>query len=202
MTVRRNIMSNKKIITLLMGLLFFNPYVFSSDNTNTENNQRSQKESRKKEIQKKYQHHTPNMMSKALYNAVNHSVHDIVIELIEAGANVNVNIKDHSVLMLASQQCKPEIAKTLLKAGANLEQTNSGVDGSLGETPLCLTVMKDCSSVAKILIAHGANINTVSCEGYNKNWEEMKFTPLGYAFYNYPESKKVIEVLIRAGAVD
>ena len=196
MTVRRNIMSNKKIITLLMGLFFFNPYVFSSDNTNTENNQRSQKESRKKEIEKKYQDHTAGMMSRSLLNALKYDIHDLAVELIEAGAKVSP-----SMLIQASQQCKPEFVKTFLKEGVEVNKYTSKKSAAI-----CYTIRKDCSSVTKILIAHGADINGKSCrfrkakDRYNSYY--VVENPLAYAFHSYPGSKKVIEVLMRAGAVD
>lgn len=79
-----------------------------------------------------------------------------------------------------------DIILALLKAGASIESTNGD-----GHTPLICAVMADKLETVQLLISKKADVNATAPNGD---------TPLSTAKYAAKTNKKMIEVLVKAGA--
>ncbi len=79
-----------------------------------------------------------------------------------------------------------EAVEALLESGADPNQTS---DNALGVAPLHSALSADHRAVAKLLIAHGANVNLAGSEGW---------TPLHYAAHNGDMDS--VKMLLEKGA--
>lgn len=77
--------------------------------------------------------------------------------LLKHGANVKARKHGDSALSLAVKNNLPEIARLILRAGADPDEKNS-----VGETPLCSAAKAGHIELLKILIEAGANVHTVA----------------------------------------
>ena len=83
--------------------------------------------------------------------------------LIQYGANLDKqSTQGHTALLMALFEGQFEMAKVLIKNGANVNFININSDG---QSPLHLAATKNDPSLTKMLIDHGAEINTKSIHG-------------------------------------
>jgi len=76
---------------------------------------------------------------------------EILIALINAGVDINViGINGMTPLMMAAKNCKPDIAKDLIQAKADLNIKNS-------DAITALQMAKNCPEISKLLIYAGAH---------------------------------------------
>jgi ankyrin repeat protein len=113
----------------------------------------------------------------ALMFAVDRGHLNIVEQLIDAGANVNLSDRPgkklgKTPLMCAAESGRTEIAKLLLESGAIVEFQNKR-----GETALYYAVVEKHVEIVRILLEAGA-------DPHKKNWE---FTPFEMAEYSTRE---------------
>ena len=115
-------------------------------------------------------------------------------QLIKAGANINQNIDNNTIiedlnpLFLAVLNNDLEMVKLLIERGANVN-----IKTQHGETILPAAMFDADLEIVKLLINEGVDVN---------NFSKMGMTPLLFVT-SVPESKRVIEVtklLIEAGA--
>ena len=100
--------------------------------------------------------------------------------------------------MIAAESVQdPEVVNTLMKAGANVNATNSN-----GETPLMYAAFQNNNpDVLLALIKAGANLNDCDTryDGYGSLGRDHGWTPLMYAASNN-KNPEIILTLLRAGA--
>jgi ankyrin repeat protein len=86
----------------------------------------------------------------------------VVRALVEAGADVDARdgVKQCTALHMAARRGNIEVAEALLDCGANLEARDS-----VGDTPLRRAVNCDKTGVAALLLARGADRNSVGGKG-------------------------------------
>ncbi|MCK5690922.1 ankyrin repeat domain-containing protein, partial [Myxococcota bacterium] len=110
---------------------------------------------------------------------------DIVEELIESGANVNVKGRaGESALYLAASTGKGVLVKTLIEAGASIE-----TDDNSGATRLMLYAAAGMLNEVNREIVEGAVVNSVTKEGFHA---------LGMALYS--ENLEMVKALLEKGA--
>ena len=132
-----------------------------------------------------------------IYAATFNLVHEVVMTLIKAGADVNTgNYAGWTPLMMAAgnENSNPEIISLFINAGSDVNaKTMEGwtIDGGL--TPLMMAAGNNNSNpeVISTLINAGADVNTSNRAGW---------TPLILAAGNYNSNPEVINTLIKAGA--
>lgn len=152
----------------------------------------------------------------ALMVAVRCGNTEIVKALINAGADIEVDINGYSALKVAAIYGYTEITKVLIEAGADLSSSNS----SDGITPLMHAVQNDKTEIVNILIEAGVDVNETNDDrhtalkiaamcgnteivkaliaaGANINMEDNTFSPLMYAAeYGHTE---IVNILIDKG---
>lgn len=112
---------------------------------------------------------------------------DIIKELIKKGVDLNGTDEGHrTALLIAIENDKVEVVKTLLAAGAKTDLLSSSGYGSLhGETALCLASRKGRAEFVDLLIAAKADVNA-NCGSV------LEATQGGFA--------PIVAALIKAGA--
>jgi cytohesin len=112
-----------------------------------------------------------------------------VKQLISAGTDVNARDKNGSTaLCLAIRRGHADVVEALISSGADVNAENRGSD-ILGQAPLHTAARLDDLEIARILIAHGADIGT---------WDPSHGTALHIAAYS--GSTSVVEMLLSHGA--
>jgi len=118
-----------------------------------------------------------------LHIAIIWGYQDIVTQLIDSGADVNIQDKDQATpLHEAALRDRVEIAKILLQKGAKVDPI------SRGQTPLHMACAEGRTEVVRLLIENKADINAL----YNQS------TPLHIASEGGFES--IVNLLIASGA--
>lgn len=93
----------------------------------------------------------------------NASMNDIVLRLLELGANVNNQGRDgKSPLHWAVEERNIVLIRLLLDRGANVNQQDRNF-----QTPLLCAAERNMTNVAKLLLDHGANVNGSNKSGVN-----------------------------------
>ncbi|MBN1482115.1 hypothetical protein EH223_07645 [candidate division KSB1 bacterium] len=91
-------------------------------------------------------------------NKVDESILKMTSFLILNGADVNaINLKDESVLMIASKGKIIEIVSLLIEHGANVNFENK-----IRDTALFYAIQAGSTDIAKLLINNGADLNTIN----------------------------------------
>jgi ankyrin repeat protein len=121
----------------------------------------------------------------------------IVAWLIAQGADVTVKDENKDTpLHYAARYGNAAIAELLIEKGADVNAQGTG-----GRTPLYATICfhgdKD-TSVAKVLLEHGADPNICTEEETNFSDEHINKTPLARAIYM--KETKMVELLQKSGA--
>ena len=121
----------------------------------------------------------------SLHNAIYDNDIKAAIELIKAGADLNIQAEyDYTPLHLAALNKRLEIVQALIAAGAQLDyQVNDG------STPLFIAVFRGYIKVTEELVAAGANLNIPNKQGD---------TPLHRAILK--NNIEIIDILIEAKA--
>lgn len=107
--------------------------------------------------------------------------------LINAGADVNARNKNQTPLIAALMGRHTDIVEILLKNKANLD-----FRFQKGLSPVHISVIKRDPKSLKLLIDHGATVNAR---------DENGLTPLDYAKHPEVRNKKVVNILMKAGAI-
>lgn len=95
-----------------------------------------------------------------LHYAVEKNDYELIEDLIEQGADINAVDEDYYTPLRKAMESddihrwNKEVIKLLIEKGADVNF--NGIDGS---TPLYRAVIGGCHETAKLLIAHGADIN-------------------------------------------
>ena len=122
----------------------------------------------------------------ALYTAANEGHRDLVIFLLEKGAEVNAkhNLRGYTPLHCAAEKGYIEIVKILLEKGADVNAKNTE-----NYTPLHVAALQGHIDIVKILLEKGADVNA-------KDTEDS--TPLHFAAQ--AGNMDIIEILLGKGA--
>ncbi len=127
-----------------------------------------------------------------LGHAVKNNMGEIVVDLIKAGANLELTDRGATPLVHAAKSGNTKIALALLKSGS---EPNASSEVHDGHTALIFAIKRGDKVLAGSLIQHGVDVNTENKHGW---------TPLMYAttlFEEKPEvGYKLIEMLMSAGA--
>ena len=88
---------------------------------------------------------------------------DIVLMLLDAGANVNyLRPGLDSLLDIATFHKQPDLVKELLKRGADPHMADHSVEGHGGGLPLITAIHRKDAELAKMLLDGGADVNCVN----------------------------------------
>ena len=129
-----------------------------------------------------------------LHRAAENGRLDIVNKLIEHGAYIDISLPSGTALNISVFFRNLELAKTLIRAGANINKVNE-----YGRTPLHESAYDGCIEIVRVLIAAGANIEArVACDWSSRGDLNTNETPLFSAVKNGKIG--VVRELLDAGA--
>ncbi len=126
------------------------------------------------------------VLSQKLFEAVLNNNTELVKELIEGGADVNVDeLLDKQLLLIAFKNDNLEIAKMLIENGANINKYYKGM------AALSTVVISGKINHVKLLLDYGAAVNLKDTNGKS---------PIEYAYQN--SYKRIIALLLKYSAMD
>ncbi len=114
---------------------------------------------------------------------------EVVDDLLGKGANVNYRKGGWPVLMFVAREGHTEVARILLRHGADVNAMSTLTGPTGGATPLTVAAEHGHVDIVKLLLAHGADVNARNNHGS---------TALMYATeYGHPE---VVNILLESSA--
>jgi hypothetical protein len=117
----------------------------------------------------------------------NKDIHIAIVEaLLDSGADVEANVRNHYPLDIAVNNGRTDLVELLLQNNAN-----PNLAGETGETPLGYAIGKGNTNIIAALILHHADVNAPDNQGD---------PPLAYASRLGDYGKKIKQMLIEAGA--